>query len=103
MINDLLRTPRQPPATPAATNPMNTGGLAGVASTFSGPSIKVYRERSKYNEWEFIFDMKQGMPGQPAPNQPQTPGQTSPNPTGSNQTSPNQTSSGPNIFSPTQR
>ena len=22
------------------------------------PSIKVYNERQKYNEWEFIYDMK---------------------------------------------
>jgi hypothetical protein len=77
MINDLLRTPRQAPNAPAAANPMNAGGLAGVASTYSGPSIKTYRERSKYEEWEFIFDLKQGLPGQPAPNQPQP--QASPN------------------------
>jgi hypothetical protein len=95
MINDLLRTPRQAPNAPttAANNPLNAGGLAGVASTFSGPSIKVYRERSKYNEWEFIFDMKQGLPGQPANNQ-QQPQNGKQNPANPNQpNSPNPPSS----------
>ncbi len=79
MINELLRTPRAAPNAPNVTNaPLNAGGLAGVASTYTGPSIKNYRERSKYNEWEFIFDLKQGLPGQPAPaqrqpNQPNNP------------------------------
>jgi hypothetical protein len=67
-INDMLRTPRQAPNAPAANAPANAGGLAGVASTFTGPSIKRYNERSKFEEWEFIFDLKQGLPGQPAPN-----------------------------------
>ena len=79
-INNLLRTPRQPPNAAGTNNPLNTGGLAGVASTYEGPSIKVYKERSKYNEWEFIFDLKQGIPGQP-PNG-QRPAQASPNPLG---------------------
>ena len=44
---------------------MVQGGLAGVASTFAGPSIKIYKDRSKYNEWEFVLDLKQGLlPGQ---------------------------------------
>jgi hypothetical protein len=39
---------------------MPTGGvaLAGVASKYEGPSILVYGERQRYNEWEFIFDLK---------------------------------------------
>ena len=32
------------------------GGIAGVASESKGPSIKVYNERKKYNEWEFVYD-----------------------------------------------
>jgi hypothetical protein len=74
-INTLLTTPRQTPAPiPDAGGSMNTGGLAGVASTYSAPSIKVYKDRHKYNEWEFIFDMKSGLPGQQPAATP-TPGQ----------------------------
>ena len=30
-------------------------GIAGVASRHEGPSIKSYRERTKYQEWEFVY------------------------------------------------
>ncbi len=45
---------------------MTSGGIAGVASTFKGPSIKIYKKRQKYQEWEFIFslDDQQAQPGQ---------------------------------------
>lgn len=33
------------------------GGIAGVASTYKGTSIKIYGERQKYQEWEFIFSL----------------------------------------------
>lgn len=61
MINSLLTTPRQPPAGLFNNNQggqFGAGGLAGVASKFEGKGIKVYNERSKYEEWEFVFDMK---------------------------------------------
>ncbi len=32
------------------------GGIAGVASKYEADSIKIYNERQKYNEWEFIYD-----------------------------------------------
>ena len=32
------------------------GGIAGVATEFKGASIKVYNDRKKYNEWEFVYD-----------------------------------------------
>jgi hypothetical protein len=32
------------------------GGIAGVASEYTGPAIKIYNERKKYNEWEFVYD-----------------------------------------------
>ena len=32
------------------------GGIAGVASTAEGEGVKVYNERTLYQEWEFIFD-----------------------------------------------
>jgi hypothetical protein len=62
-INDQLLRPNQPP-TGGAQNAAG-GGIAGVASTFDGPSIKIYRERSKYNEWEFVYN--------PLANQPKLP------------------------------
>ena len=48
---------------------MQTGGIAGVASTYKGPSIKVYATRQKYQEWEFIFSLnnQQGAPKQGNP------------------------------------
>jgi hypothetical protein len=53
------------------------GGIAGVASESKGPSIKTYKERQKYNEWEFVYDQSKdrglagvrgngGVPGTPA-------------------------------------
>jgi hypothetical protein len=68
MINDMLRQPRQAADSGSAfNNTLGAGGLAGVASNFKGPSIKIYKDRQKYNEWEFIFDLKQGLPGQQQP------------------------------------
>jgi hypothetical protein len=34
------------------------GGIAGVASKYKGPSIKVYDEQQRYEKWEFIYDPK---------------------------------------------
>lgn len=85
MINQLLTTPRQPPpGIGPSTNQVVGGGIAGVASTFEGPTIKVYGDRTHYNEWEFVFQpQQQGVPvpngqnplqtNQPG-NQPQPPG-----------------------------
>ena len=71
-INDQLFRPNQPPGGGAQN--AATIGIAGVASTFKGPSIKLYRERSQYNEWEFVYN--------PLANQPQAqPGATN-NPLG---------------------
>ncbi len=53
------------------------GGIAGVASEFKGPTIKIYNDRKKYNEWEFVYDQSKdkglagvqrggGAPGTPA-------------------------------------
>lgn len=33
-------------------------GIAGVATKYKGPAIKVVNERKKYQEWEFVYDMK---------------------------------------------
>jgi hypothetical protein len=32
------------------------GGIAGVASKSEDSGIKIYNERSKYKEWEFLYD-----------------------------------------------
>jgi hypothetical protein len=58
---------RQPPPSTSSSGqgtPLGAGGLAGVASTFKGPSIKVYKDQKKYQLWEFIFDLKSAMAGQ---------------------------------------
>jgi hypothetical protein len=62
MIQNLLTTPQQPQA--GNMGAIGAGGLVGVASTYKAPSIKIYKDRQKYNEWEFIFDLKSAMPGQ---------------------------------------
>jgi hypothetical protein len=48
----------QAPGNPAAGRQGMTigGGIAGVASKSEDEGIKVYNERTKYNEWEFIYD-----------------------------------------------
>jgi type II secretory pathway pseudopilin PulG len=79
LIGQLLTTPRQPPVgIGAPQNNALSGGIAGVASTHAGPSIKVYKERSKYEEWEFVYTPPAGAaaggqggvggPGRPGPN-----------------------------------
>ncbi len=80
-INASLRTQTNPTT---AGGPLGPGGLVGVASTFKGASIKVYKDRQKYEEWEFLFDMSSlTQPGQmpglgqgtPQAGQPGQPGQ----------------------------
>jgi len=70
-INNLLTMPSTSPNMPGTAPNMSAGGIAGVASPFKGSSIKVYKERSKYQEWEFIFELKNNAtPGQQAPANP---------------------------------
>lgn len=87
-IMNLLTTPRTPPAgvSTTANNAVGGGGIAGVASKHTGASIKVYKERQKYEEWEFVYTPRQGaggvggaggagQPGGPGqPGQPSQPG-----------------------------
>lgn len=83
LIQQLLTSPT--PRAGAAAAPAQAlaqqpqiGGIAGVASKREAESIKVYNERTKYNEWEFVYDvrqdplamaalMRQGQGGQQAP------------------------------------
>jgi uncharacterized membrane protein YgcG len=57
MIRNILTTPR-PGGMPQQAMGGQTfgGGIAGVASTAEGEGVKVYNERTLYQEWEFIFD-----------------------------------------------
>ncbi|HTM13571.1 MAG TPA: hypothetical protein VL127_11680 [Bryobacteraceae bacterium] len=124
-IDNALFRPNQAPAAGATGSP----GIAGVASTFKGPSIKAYRERTKYQEWEFVYEPTTNQPGanqpglsqpglsqpglnQPGLNQPGQPGalgqnpQPIPNPFGPNSgqpaggTAPSNPFSMPNPFGP---
>jgi hypothetical protein len=60
MINQILRNPAAPPGGfgNSAFGNSSQGGIAGFASKFKGPSIKIYKERQKYQEWEFVYDIK---------------------------------------------
>jgi hypothetical protein len=87
MINKILTTPRNNMGVQGAQGLQIGGGIAGFASKYEAPSIKVYNERQKYNEWEFVYDMKKDkrLLGQAAgmmPNQQQNPlgGSNVPNP-----------------------
>jgi hypothetical protein len=57
VIQNLLTTPRQPPSTLGGFSG-GGAGLAGVASTAKGTGIHLINERSKYQEWEFVYDLK---------------------------------------------
>jgi hypothetical protein len=59
MIQNLLTQPRQMPQGMVGGAGAGLGpGIAGVATKYKGPSIKIYAERQKYQEWEFVFDPK---------------------------------------------
>jgi hypothetical protein len=56
-INNQLFSPAQTGGLQGAANGTQGGpGIAGVASKYKGPTIKSYRKRTKYQEWEFVFD-----------------------------------------------
>ncbi|MES1257904.1 MAG: hypothetical protein ABUS51_05725 [Acidobacteriota bacterium] len=67
LINQILTTPR--PGGLNGTGNTGTpigqglggqtigGGFAGVASKYEQEGIKIYKERTAYNEWEFVYDM----------------------------------------------
>ena len=53
--------PTAPPAPAAApvtqAAPVIGGGIAGVASKREQEGIKIYNQKKKYNEWEFVYDI----------------------------------------------
>ncbi len=79
-IRTMLTTPN--PRGLAAIQPSSTGpqlgmsGIAGVASKLEAEGIKVYNDRTKYNEWEFLYDARMDRTAAPTQRgaQPGTPG-----------------------------
>lgn len=72
LMQNLLTTPRQglsQTGSPMATgNSQMTGGILGVASKYEGEGIKVINDRTRIEEWEFLFDLKTAVAaGQAAP------------------------------------
>lgn len=62
MIGNILTTPRpggMPTNMPGATI---GGGIAGVASKYEAEGIMVINQRTKINEWEYIFDITKWRP-----------------------------------------
>jgi hypothetical protein len=57
LIQTILTSPRQQPSTLGGFSG-GGAGLAGVASTAKGEGIHLINDRSKYQEWEFIYDLK---------------------------------------------
>jgi hypothetical protein len=51
------------PGTPGS-QPVAGGGIVGVASNSEKDSIKIYNNRQKYDEWDFVAILNQGTPGQ---------------------------------------
>jgi type II secretory pathway pseudopilin PulG len=54
-IQNQLTGPARTGITPTSGQ-MLGAGIAGVASKYKGESIRVYKEKSKYQEWEFLYD-----------------------------------------------
>lgn len=59
LINQILTTPRNNPVAATAGGQQGMGaGIAGVASQGAGEGIRIYNEKTKYKEWEFLYDPK---------------------------------------------
>ncbi|MCX6598521.1 MAG: hypothetical protein NTV70_19390 [Acidobacteria bacterium] len=64
ILRGLLNTPRPPGAQLNIGTPQGAGagafqvGIAGVASKYEGKGIKLINERSKIDEWEFVWDYR---------------------------------------------
>jgi hypothetical protein len=85
-IKGILQNQNQMPNQPGRAGGLTIGGgIAGVASKSEDSGIKLYNERSKYKEWEFLYDPRKdntnalgqrGGPMNPGPG-PAKPGDTS--------------------------
>ena len=85
LIRNLLTQPRAMPSsqpTAGGGSQISAGSIAGVASKVERRGIKIYNERDKYNEWEFIYDFSKDRTGAgqlaTMMGQPQQPGQLQP-------------------------
>ena len=64
ILRGLLNTPRPPGSQLNIGTPQGAGagafqvGIAGVASKYEGKGIKLINERSKIDEWEFVWDYR---------------------------------------------
>jgi hypothetical protein len=56
-VRNQLTNPLQRPTT-GQNQAFGGGGIAGIASNAGGSGIKRYGERSKYKEWEFVYDYR---------------------------------------------
>ncbi|HZI74620.1 MAG TPA: hypothetical protein VFD73_11510, partial [Gemmatimonadales bacterium] len=54
-INQLLTGQRQTAPASPTFGANQIGAIAGIASTYKGPSIKIYKDQQKYELWEFVF------------------------------------------------
>jgi hypothetical protein len=64
LINQLLTNPRQTPTAVTQSSGNQVGAIAGIASTHKGPSIKIYKDQTQYELWEFVFmPTAGGVPG----------------------------------------
>ena len=100
LINDILTKPRQG-GIPGQANAAAMGpGIVGVATKHEGIGIKVYAERKKYQEWEFVYDPKDEKAPNMGGNQQQQPGNNNNPLGGSGNTGGN--SSGSSPFGPQQ-
>jgi type II secretory pathway pseudopilin PulG len=50
---------------PGQPQPAGVGGLMGVVSTSTDDSIRIYKGRTKYNQWQFVFAGAAARPGGP--------------------------------------
>jgi hypothetical protein len=63
LIDNMLRNP--PGQNALGGTPVTVGGgIAGVASKMEAQGIKIYNDRKKYNEWEFLYDPRKELAAQ---------------------------------------
>lgn len=63
-LDAIMRQITTPSVRPGLGGPQTIGGgIAGVATTLEAEGIKSYNKRSKYQEWEFIYDTRQDLAG----------------------------------------
>jgi type II secretory pathway pseudopilin PulG len=78
LINDIIMRPN-PQGLANLQNGGGTqamgGGIAGVASKHDAEGIKIYKEKTNYKEWEFVYDPAKDQKGAQGQNAGQIPGQ----------------------------